>query len=73
MPEFYIRSGVGLIILIKCGFVFLPLVCALVWRLFELFVFWFYTNCDISISFCVCVFDMLIILHDRLSVKTSYL
>ena len=59
--EFYIRSGVGLIILIKCGFMFLPLVCVLVCSLFVLFVFWFYISCDISIRLCICVFDMPII------------
>ena len=67
-----LKSGLWLVWLswFKCGFVFLPLVCALVCSLFAPFVFWFYIICDISISLCVCVFDMPIILQQVCAVTT---
>ena len=56
MSEFYIRSGVGLSIFIKCGFVFVPLVCVGMLVFLHCFVFWPDISCDIPINLCfVCV------------------
>ena len=45
--------------------------CVLVCSLLHCFVFWSYIIYDISISLCVCVLDMLIILHLKRSIAVS--